>query len=122
MTTKLTVRGATQSIQEQTLIGNRNDIGTTVITLYTVPAGKKARIIGATRRFISGGANTLLDIDMGGERVVRDTAVPSPPIDQDIPTVKNMVLVAGETIELSGDSGSDNGSMNFWITYEELPV
>jgi len=122
MTTKLVVRGTSQVNTDQSIGGNRTTIGTTVITLYTVPANKKAIIKSAAARFVSGGANTLLDVDMAGQRIFRETAAPSPPVLQDIPNVKGMVLVAAETIELSGDSGSDNGSMNFFFTFTELPA
>jgi len=122
MTTKLTVRGVSQTVQDTTVKGNSTVIGTTVVVLYTVPGGKKARVKSGASRFVSGGANTFLQVNVGGERVVRETAAPSPPILQDIATIKGMVLEAGETIELEGDSGSDNGSMNFTFTFEELPI
>jgi len=115
-------RNAAQKILDQSVLGNENTIGTTVTTLYTVPTGKKAKITAAAARFVSGGANTNLDVLIAGERVFRESAAPSPPVLQDIPNIKGAVLVAGETITLVGDSGSDNGSMNFAFTFTELPA
>ena len=119
---QLVSRNQTQGIQEQSLKGNENTIGTTVITLYTVPSSKKAVLKSAGARFVSGGANTNLDVLMAGQRIFRETAAPSPPVLQDIPNVKGMVLTAGQTITLVGDSGSNNGSMNFFFTFTELPA
>lgn len=119
---QIIARNASQVTGDTSIKGNRNTVGTTVIDLYTVPAGKKAIIKGASARFVSGGANTLLQVLVAGERVFRETSAPSPAVLQDIPNVKGMVLLAGETISLSGDSGSDNGSMNFLFTFQELPA
>ena len=107
---------------DQSVGGNENTIGTTVITLYTVPTNQKAILKSAAARFVSGGANTNLDVVIGNQRVFRETAAPSPPVLQDIPNVKGMVLTAAQTITLVGDSGSNNGSMNFFFTFTELPA
>jgi len=120
MTTKLTVRGVSQKIQEQSVKGNSNVIGTTIVVLYTVPAGQKAIITSASFRLVSVGANTDLDIDIGGERFVRTQTASTFMID--LPSAIGKELDAGDTIELMGDSGSDNGSMNFFFTFKELPA
>ena len=117
---RISPRNQTQRIAEQSLKGNENTIGTTVITLYTVPTNKKARIVAASVRFISGGANTNLRLNMGGERMSNRTS--ADPEQVDLPQCLNKELDAGDTITLSGDSGSDNGSMNFFITFVELPA
>ena len=122
MTSIDVARNVSQKIQEHSIKGNRNTIGTTVIVLFTVAAGKKVIIKSAAQRFVSGGANTFLQILIGGERVSRETAAPVPPVLQDIPTAAGKQLNAGDTIVLSGDSGSNNGSMNFFITFVELPA
>ena len=95
----LVSRNQAQVNSDITVKGNRNTIGTTVITLYTVPTGKKAILKSAAARFVSGGANTNLDVVMATQRVFRETAAPSPPVLQDIPNVKGMVLTAGQTIQ-----------------------
>ena len=115
-------RNSVQVNTDQSVSGNENTIGTAVITLYTVPANKKAILKSAAARFVSGGANTNLDILIAGQRIFRETAAPSPPVLQDIPNVKGMVLIAAQTITLVGDSGSNNGSMNFFFTFTELPA
>ena len=115
-------RNSVQVNTDQSVGGNENTIGTTVITLYTVPSNKKAILKSAAARFVSGGANTNLDIVIATQRVFRETAAPSPPVLQDIPNVKGMVLIAAQTIQLLGDSGSNNGSMNFFFTFTELPA
>ena len=115
-------RNQIQVNSDITIKGNENTIGSTVTTLYTVPASKKTVIKSGAARFVSGGANALLEVLVGGERVHRQTAAPSPPVLQDIPTIKGMTLEAAETIQLQGDSGSNNGSMNFSFTLTELPA
>ena len=115
-------RNSVQVNTDQSVGGNENTIGTTVITLYTVPANKKAILKSAAARFVSGGANTNLDVVIATQRVFRETAAPSPPVLQDIPNVKGMILTAGQTITLVGDSGSNNGSMSFFFTFTELPA
>ena len=115
-------RNQAQVNSDITIKGNENTIGSTVTTLYTVPAGKKTVVKSGAARFVSGGANALLEVLVGGERVHRETAAPSPPILQDIGTIKGMTMEAAETIQLQGDSGSNNGSMNFSFTLTELPA
>jgi len=119
---QIVARNQSQVTGDTSLKGNENSIGTTPTILYTVPAGKKAIVTAAAARFVSGGANTNLDITIAGERIFRESAAPSPPVLQDIPNVKGMVMLATETIVLLGDSGSDNGSMNFLFTFNELPA
>ena len=115
-------RNSVQVNTDQSVGGNSAIVGTAVVTLYTVPANKKAILKSAAARFVSGGANTNLDVVIGAQRVFRETAAPSPPVLQDIPNVKGMVLIAAQTIQLLGDSGSNNGSMNFFFTFTELPA
>ena len=115
-------RNQIQTNSDITIKGNENTIGSTVTTLYTVPTGKKTIVKSGAARFVSGGANALLEVLVGGERVHRETAAPNPPILIDIPTIKGMTLEAAETIQLQGDSGSNNGSMNFSFTLTELPA
>ena len=113
-------RNTIQTIPEKSLKGNSNVIGTTFVTLYTVPSNQKAVIIKAGARFISGGANTNLRLNIGGERMYNQTVADTQMVD--IPAASGQALDAGDTITLSGDSGSDNGSMNYYITYKELPI
>ena len=115
-------RNSVQVNTDQSVGGNSTIVGTAVVTLYTVPANKKAILKSAAARFVSAGANTNLDLVIATQRVCRETAAPSPPVLQDIPNVKGMVLTAGQTITLIGDSASNNGSMNFFFTFTELPA
>ena len=115
-------RNSVQVNTDQSVGGNSAILGTAVVTLYTVPANKKAILKSAAARFVSAGANTNLDILISGQRVFRQSAAPSDATLQDIPNVKGMVMIAAETIQLLGDSGSNNGSMNFFFTFTELPA
>jgi len=117
---QIIARNAQQKILEQSVKGNSNIIGTTIVVLYTVPSGKKAIITSASFRLVSVGANTDLDIDIGNERFVRTQTTSLFMVD--LPTAIGKELDAGDTIELMGDSGSDNGSMNFFFTFKELPA
>jgi len=85
-----------------------------------VPSNQKAVIIKAGARFISGGANTNLRLNIGGERMYNQTVADVQMVE--ITSATGQELDAGDTITLSGDSASDNGSMNYYITYKELPT
>jgi len=113
-------RNISQKITNQSLNGNSNIVGTTVVTLLTVGAGKKVEIIGIANRYISGGANTNMDIILGGRRLRRASSADTNLVD--IPQGKGQVLIATETITLLGDSGSDNGSMDYMISFRETPA
>jgi len=113
-------RNISQKITNQVLNGNENSIGTTVITILTVGTGKKIEILGIANRYVSGGGNTNMDIIIGGQRLRRASSADSNLVD--IPQGKGQVLTAAQTITLEGDSGSDNGSMNFMISYRETPI
>lgn len=120
MTSITTTLNQTQKITTQVLNGNRNTVGVAAIVLMTVPVGKIVEIDRIATRMISFGTNTLMDVDIGGQRLDRRTVADVNLID--IPQGRNQVLVAGETIELSGDGAGNNGSINFMISFKETPV
>jgi len=120
MTTKTTSLNQTQKITDQSLNGNSVLVGTAAVILLTVATGKKIEIIEISNRAVSFGGNTVMDINIGGRRLRRTTAADLNLVD--IPQGKNQVLAAAETITLSGDSGSNNGSIDFMISFRETPA
>lgn len=120
MTSKTTTLNQTQKITTQVLNGNSVLVGVAAVTILTVAAGKIVQIDRVATRMISFGTNTLMDINIGGQRLDRRTVADLNLVD--IPQGRNQVLVAGETIELSGDGAGNNGSINFMISYKETPA
>lgn len=117
---KLTTRGQTQKITTQPLNNNSNVVGTTNVTILTVAAGKKIEIIEISNRAVSFGANTTMDIIIGGRRLRRATVADANLVD--IPQGRNQVLTAAQTIVLAGDNAANNGSMDYMISYRETPA
>jgi len=120
MTTVTTALSQTQKITTQVLNSNSSVVGTTVVTLLTVAANRKVEIIGIANRAVSLGANLVLDINIGGRRLRRATVIEANLVD--LPQGRGQMLSAGQTITLTGDSGSDNGSIDFMISFRETPA
>jgi len=112
-----TALNQTQKITTRVLNGNSVIVGVAAVILLTVAAGRKIEIFEVSNRAVSFGTNTLMDINIGGQRLRRTTAADLNLVD--IPQGKNQTLVAGETITLDGDGVGNNGSMNFMISYRE---
>jgi len=102
------------SVNDSTLI-----IGTTVVVLYTVPAGKVATIKSLITRMSSLGANTVIQLQVDGNLVKRLTAVETVATDSAGGGIR---MAAGEVIRYVGDSGSDNGAANWLISVREFDV
>jgi len=120
MVSKVTSLSQTQKITTQVLNSNSAVVGTTVVTLLTVAANRKIEIIEISNRAVSFGANTVMDINLAGRRLRRASSADTNLVD--IPQGKNQMLSATQTITLSGDSGSDNGSIDYMISYRETPA
>jgi len=117
---RLTVKNQTQKITNQRLNGNSSVVGTTVVTLLTVAAGKRVEVLHLSVRYISFGGNTNMDVTLGGRRLRRAAATELNLID--LPAANNQTLIAGETITLVGDNAADNGSIDFMISFRETPA
>jgi len=118
---KRTVLGTTQVIPEINIRGTTLVIGTTEVILYTVPANKKALIKKACFESNGGGANTLMTV-----RIVANSVFEISTTNQDSAvnagTMPNQELDAGDTINIIGDSGANNGAAEFTITIQETPA
>lgn len=117
MVTKTVARNQTQKITSQRLNGNSNIVGVADVILFTVGANKIIEILEISNRAVSFGTNTLMDINIGGRRLRRVTVADVNLVD--IPQGKNQVLIATETITLTGDGAGNNGSVDFMISYRE---
>jgi len=99
--------------------GNPTTIGTTPVVVYTCPTGKACLVTSYVTRFTGAGSNTGLFVNARGVRL-RESTDPNEAAFED---ARNGIrLAAGETITLSGDSGSNNGSAFFIFTGTELPA
>ena len=117
---RLQTRNQTQKITGQVINGNSILVGVAAVILRTVAAGRRLEITEISMRAVSFGTNTLMDINIGGQRLRRVTAADTNLVD--IPAGKSQVLIAGETITLSGDGAGNNGSINFMISFRETPA
>lgn len=99
--------------------GNPATIGVTPFVLYTCPA-KKVALVKSFKYAATGfGAGTLMNARAKTRILDRMTVATN--------TMKEVAgngirLVAGETIDLNGDSAADNESAFFDITVQELGV
>lgn len=92
-------------------------IGTTAVTLYTVPAGKVAMINSLITRISGMGANTAISLTVEGNIVKRVTASETTSVESAGGGIR---LVATDVISFSGDSGSDNGAAGWLISIKEF--
>jgi len=98
---------------------NETTIGTTVTTLYTVPAAKVALITSYLVRFTSFGGNADMHVNARASRIRFATVVDAAAVESAGGGIR---LAATETLTLTGDSGSDNGSAIVLISLKELPA
>lgn len=97
--------------------GNPATIGTTPFVLYTCPAGKKALVKSFKWRPTGFGAGTLMNA-RAKTRILSQKTVTSSVMEE--VAGNGILLIAGETIDLNGDSGANNESAFFDITVQEL--
>jgi len=116
------LNSAQKTIPSITNFQTNTVVGTTPRIIYTCPVGKTAKIENLAVRTVSYGGNTLMNTLVDGNRVRRTV---SAAVDTDLVQVSqalNAVLTAGQTISLTGDSGSDNGSMDTLTVVRETPI
>lgn len=114
-------RNTLQTIPEIPVLGVSVIIGTTVVVLYTCPAGKKAKITAAAFESNGGGANAIMQA-----RINTNSFHEIPLANQDepdnVPAMIGQVLEATDTINLLGDNAADNGAAEFNIALQESPA
>jgi len=102
--------------------GNPVTIGTTPVIIYTCPAGKSCLVISYLTRVTSFGGNTFYFVNARDRRLRRARSADGEEINMIESASGGIRLAAGETISLSGNSGSNNGSAFFVFTGQELPA
>ena len=97
--------------------GNPNTIGTTPFVLYTCPSNKVALVKSIKVRFTGFGAGTTGNVRAKGNILRTTTSTETVMIES---AGNGIRLVATETVDLNGDSGSNNESAFFDVTIQEL--
>ena len=99
--------------------GNPATIGTTAFVLYTCPTGKVALVKSFKWRATGFGAGTEMNARAKSQKIDTTTAVMGSMREA---AGNGIRLVAGETIDLIGDSAANNESAFFDVTVQELPA
>jgi len=113
-------RNQVNTIPDQAASGNPTTIGTTPFVIYTVPTGQKAILKSFVFRPTGFGAGTDMNANVASRRMRVETATSL--VMLDAIAGAQLTLVAGDTVTLDGDSGSDNESAFFFISFVELPA
>ena len=112
-------RNTINVIPDQSNSGNPTTIGTTPFVLYTVPAGRKAILKTFVFRATGFGAGTTMQAVANGINLLDTSSTSNTMVNA---LVSSIILAAGQTVTLKGDSGSNNESAFFFITFQELPA
>ena len=111
--------------QVQKTLGNVNNIaavttvGSTPTVLYTCPAGKTATILAFSNQSVALGANTSMKARVKGINLRNMTGAEAGSTSENI---NGTLLQAGDTIVLVGDNAANNGTINTFLTIQELPA
>lgn len=117
----ITSLGTPQVIPDQSVKGTSVIIGTTPVVLLTIATGKKAKITAASFAGTSYGAGTYIKMLIAGVEVRRTAVIENAQVNS-LPGSNPIILTAGQTITLSGDSAANNESAEYIVTYQELPA
>lgn len=107
-----------QFLNDTAVLTTINNIGNVQVVLYTVPANKKARIIGFIGSIASLGANTIIQIRINSVAILQFAVTGN--IAGGLLT--GLALNAGDTVNILGNSGANNGVLGQCLTVKELPV
>ncbi len=113
-------RNQVNVIPDKSASGNPNTIGTTPFVLYTVPTGFKTLLKAFLYRPTGFGAGTKMQPVVAGSNLRDDSSTST--VMFDCLSGATLLLNASETITLKGDSGSNNESAFWFITFQELPA
>lgn len=94
-------------------------IGTTAVILYTCPTGKRALVKSFKITPTGFGAGTFIDAYKSTTPIKRYTAMATA---MDEIAGQGILLVAGQTLRLKGDSAANNESADYDISMQELPA
>jgi len=93
-------------------------IGTTVVTLYTVPTGKQALITSLLSRVTGMGSNTAISITVDAVSIKRVTAAET--VATESSPGGGILMNAGEVIIYLGNNAADDGAGTFFISIKEF--
>lgn len=110
-----------QKIPDTGITETLTTIGTTVVTIYTVPAGKKAKVNFIAWALVALGANTKIDLKLVSIIGEEKTAVAAAAMVL-YTGANGTILTAGQTIQYSGDNAANNGTVNVNFSVTELPA
>lgn len=101
------------------IVGNSIVVGTTGVTIYTVPAGKVAIINTFSDQSINFGANTGINFRINALNL-RNCANNETGLTSE--NINGTRLEAGDVISVFGNNAGNNGSVNWFIALMELPA
>lgn len=116
----ITPLGTAQVIPDKSNNGTSVIIGTTAVTIYTCPTGKKSIIKSLSFAGTSYGAGTYIRSLVNGIETRRATVIEVAQVNS-LPAGQ-IILTAGQTVTLVGDSAANNESAEYNVTYQELPA
>jgi len=100
--------------------GNPTTIGaTSIITIYTVPTGKVCLVTNLLFRVTGLGNGTDMQLNAKLRRLREATATETSMVES---AGQGILMTAGDTVTITGDAASDNGSAFFIFSGEELPA
>lgn len=112
--------GTPQVIPDKSNNGTSTIIGTTPVIIYTCPTGKKSIIKALSFAGTSYGAGTYIRSLVNGIETRRGTVIEFAQVNS-LPAGQ-IILTAGQTVSLTGDSAANNSSAEYNVTYQELPT
>lgn len=125
ITFRSTAKNVSQKINEISIADNPVSVGVTSQNVYTVPAGKKAKINSLFARAVSFGTNTFMRFSIlssgPAARLVNETS-PETILTEKLGQTSGIEIDATDRISLDGDGAGNNGSMGFRITIQETPL
>lgn len=117
---QLTALGSGSQVNPQTQFnGNSITIGAAGVTIYTVPAGKKAVIGAFLTKLISFGTGTKLDVTVAGN-LIREATVGETKFTNE--NLNQSSLKAGDVIIITSDAAGNNASAAWFLSVTELPA
>jgi hypothetical protein len=116
MVARQNYKGRYQVIPELQILQTISTFGAAQVVVYTVPAGKKALVEGATIQYVSLGTSTFFSLRVNTTEL-RRLAAANTTIATDL---QGCVLMPGDTINFIGDAGN-TGVVRVLLSILELP-
>jgi len=120
LTVSIQAKNQAQKTADISFSGNRTDVGTTPVVIYTCPTGQKARVTTFLWRPNGFGSGTEVFANVAGLRMDAETVIQT--VFRSVLQGSDVGIEAGDTITLSGDGGSNNSTVLFFVTVLESPA